>query len=129
MHIRPQHHTQNAVASYRWASGWETGLRFRLVSGNLTTPVEEATFDADWGQHRPIQGAVRSERQPLFNQLDVRVEKSWVFKTWQFAVYLDVQNIYNSTNAEFTIYDYRFRESAPVPGIPFLPTFGFQGSF
>lgn len=40
-----------------------------------------------------------------------------------------MQNAYNATNAEFTAYDYRFVESAPVPGIPILPTFGVRGGF
>ena len=45
------------------------------------------------------------------------------------GVYLDVLNVYNATNEEAVIYDYRYRTSSPVPGIPFFPTLGIKGSF
>ena len=32
-------------------------------------------------------------------------------------------------DVEATEYDYRFRESAPVTGIPFLPTIGIRGQW
>ena len=32
-------------------------------------------------------------------------------------------------NPEATLYDYRFRESGPLRGLPILPTFGIRGSF
>lgn len=124
-----QTHILNAVASYRFDGGWEVGARFRLVSGNLTTPVEGATLDADWGQHRQLFGEPNSARQPAFNQLDLRGEKTWAFQTWKLSFFLDIQNVYYATNPEFTTYDYRFRESAPVPGVPILPSFGLKGAF
>jgi len=124
-----QTHILNAVASYRFGSGWEVGARFRLVSGNLDTPIVDSTFDADWGQYRPLSGEPESRRQPAFNQLDLRGEKTWTFRTWRLAFFLDVQNVYFATNPEFTAYDYRQRESAPVPGLPIFPSFGLKGSF
>jgi hypothetical protein len=48
----------------------------------------------------------------------VRVEKTWLFKLWSLGVYLDVQNVTNATNVEATQWDYRFRESAAVSGVP-----------
>ena len=124
-----QTHNLVIVASYKLGAGWETGLRFRLVSGNPTTRVEEGTFDGDWGQYRRLVDEWRTERQDAFNQLDLRAEKTWVFDRWRLSAFLDIQNVYNATNAELTTYDYRFEESAPVPGIPFLPSIGLMGRF
>ena len=84
-------------------------------------------LDADHGGYAAVTGEANSTQQPLFHQVDVRVEKTWAFQTWDLSLYLDVQNIENAKNAEFTSWDYRFRESAPVPGIPVLPTFGLRG--
>ena len=53
----------------------------------------------------------------------------WLFDTWSMGLYLDIQNAYNAKNVEATEYDYRFRESAPVTGIPFLPTIGIRGQW
>lgn len=124
-----QTHILTAVASYKLGSGWEAGARFRLVTGNPTTPIEGATFEGDEGDYEPLRGEINSARQTTFHQLDLRIEKTWKFTAWQLAAYLDVQNVYNANNPEFTAYDYRFREKAPVPGIPILPTFGAQGRF
>lgn len=124
-----QTHILTAVASYKLPGGWEIGSRFRLTTGRPMTPIIGATFDADTGNFRSVTGDVGSVRGVTFHQLDVRVEKLWTFRTWRMSSYLDVQNLYNAENPEFLIYDYRFRETAPVRGLPFLPTAGVRGSF
>ena len=59
----------------------------------------------------------------------VRAEKKWLFNTWSIGVYLDIQNVLNAENEEGLQYDYRFRETSPIIGIPFLPTLGVQGKW
>jgi hypothetical protein len=124
-----QTHILTVVASLRLGVGWELGTRFRLVSGRPETPVLGGLFDSDQDLYLRIAGAQRSSRTPLFHQLDFRVEKTWLFRLWRLAAYLDIQNIYNATNPEATLYDYRFKESGPLRGLPFLPSFGIRGSF
>jgi TonB family protein len=124
-----QTHNLNAVYSYKTDGGWELGARFRLTTGRPDTPVIGGVFDADEGDYDPINGAFGSAREPMFHQLDVRAEKTWVFKTWTLGTYLDVQNLYNAENPEATQFDYRFNESAPIRGIPLLPTLGVRGRF
>jgi len=124
-----QTHNMNAVASYRLGNGWELGARFRLTSGRPETPITGGTFDANDGGFNPLRGDFRSGRRSLFHQLDVRGEKTWLFNTWSISAYLDVQNLYNAENPEATQFDYRFRDTAPVRGVPILPTLGIKGSF
>lgn len=124
-----QTHNLVVVASWKFAPNWETGLRFRLVSGNLETPVLGATFDADEGTYVEIEGEEDSRRVDPFNQLDIRVERTWDYETWNLAAFVDVQNVYNALNPEGTRADYRFREFAPLPGLTVLPTLGVRGSF
>ena len=73
-------------------------------------------------------GEPRSTRMRDFQQLDVRLEKTWLFQSWSLSVFLDVQNVYNATNVEARIFDYRFREAIDVPGVPILPILGVRGS-
>jgi hypothetical protein len=59
----------------------------------------------------------------------VRVEKMWLFELWSLGLYLDVQNVFNVANVEAVEWDYRYRESAPVTGVPILPTIGIRGQW
>jgi TonB family protein len=124
-----QTHVANAVASYKIGRGWEAGARFRLSSGRPETPVVGGTFDADDGDFRRQNGEFRGRRRKTFHQTDVRVEKTWVFDTWMIGTYLDIQNLFNVENVEATQYDFRFRETAPVTSLPFLPTIGVRGQW
>ena len=72
---------------------------------------------------------MRSVRVPDFIQLDVRVEKTWLFELWSLGAFIDVINVTNRANAEGTDYDYRFRESTPVTSFPIFPTIGVRGTW
>jgi TonB family protein len=123
-----QTHNLILIASYKLGA-WELGSRFRVVTGIPQTPIVGSVFDADYNSYRPVQGPTNSTRRQTFHQLDVRAERTWTYDTWRFSIYLDVQNVYNAQNPELTIYDYRYRQSAPVRGLPFLPILGFRGKF
>ena len=75
-------------------------------------------------QRRPSTQA--SERLPPFHQLDLRLDKRWVRKSYQFSIYLDVQNVYNSPNTEAIQYNFNFTSRQPVTGIPILPSVGLR---
>jgi TonB family protein len=124
-----QRHILTVVGSVRFGTGWEFGARFRLVTGRPETPVLGGVFDSDGNNYTQNTGEEFSVSRPVFHQLDLRLEKTWLFKLWRLSLYLDVQNVYNASNAEATLYDYRFLESGPLPGLPLLPTFGVKGSF
>ncbi|NOZ01201.1 MAG: TonB-dependent receptor, partial [Deltaproteobacteria bacterium] len=124
-----QTHILTLVASFNVGRGWEIGTRFRLVSGNPRTPVEQGTFVGFSGSYNPLRGRLNSDRNPLFHQLDLRIEKTWKLKYGTFSMYLDIQNIYYAKNVEFTIYDYRYRNAYEIPGLTILPTLGLKGRF
>ncbi|MCE9577865.1 MAG: TonB family protein [Deltaproteobacteria bacterium] len=124
-----QTHIINAVASYKLGRGWELGARFRLATGLPETQPSGATFDADSGGYLGVDPGFRTARAPYFTQTDVRAEKSWLFDTWSMGVYLDIQNVFARDNVEAIEYDYRFRKSAPVTSVPFLPTLGIRGQW
>jgi TonB family protein len=122
-----QPHILTLAGVYRLGRGWEAGLTFRVVSGNPTTPVIAAVYNKDTGLYSPVYGPVNSLRSPYFHRLDVRVEKQWTFATWKFALYLDVQNIYNAKNVEGLQYDFEYRQVMPIRGLPILPNLGVRG--
>ncbi len=122
-----QPHVMNAVASWKPGRGFELGARFQLSSGRPATPILGATYDADSGGYIPVRGDIRSVRNPTFTQIDVRAEKTWLFRTWSLGLYLDIINVINAKNVEAYEYDYRYREKAPVTSFPILPTLGLRG--
>ncbi|WNG41955.1 TonB family protein [Archangium violaceum] len=126
-----QTHILTAVASYRLPYGFEVGARMRYVTGRPTTPLQHVfdVYDVDRNGFEGTYGEANSIRFTPFHQLDVRLEKSWLFQRWTLSAYIDVQNVYNASNVEATFTDYRYRELFEVPGIPILPVLGVKGSF
>jgi hypothetical protein len=70
---------------------------------------------------------VNSVRDPLFHQLDVKLEKGWKFGDFTLAAYLDVQNVYNATNPDGRAYNYDYTEREDVSGLTFFPNLGVRG--
>lgn len=124
-----QTHILGLIASYNLPKNWTIGGRFRLVSGNLYTPIVGSTYDVETGTYIRVTGETNAARQALFHQLDVRVDKRWIFRDWSLTAYIDIQNIYNRQNPEGTAYSYDFSESARVTGLPFIPAIGIRGEF
>ncbi|RYZ39050.1 MAG: TonB-dependent receptor [Myxococcaceae bacterium] len=124
-----QTHVLTAIASYKLPKGWEVGARFRLASGNPTTPVEGARRDDTTDVFIPYYGAVNSQRLPSFNQLDIRVDKNFIFDTWNLDVYLDLTNAYNNQSVEGVAYNYNYSQREFFKGLPILPILGAKGSF
>jgi TonB family protein len=124
-----QTHILTVLGQYKFNKRWELGVRWRYVTGNLETPITGGVFDSDADVYAPIYGKTNSRRQPAFHQLDVRLDKHWIFDTWVLTAYLDVQNAYNRENPEATRYNYDYTESDTVNGLPLIPSFGLRGEF
>ena len=124
-----QTHILTIIGSYLLPRNWQVGGRFRLVSGNPITPVTGAVYNASFDRYDPTYGKVNSSRLPAFNQLDLRVDKRWIYQKWILNVYLDIQNVYNRANVEDLDFNYNFRQSNPQQGLPILPILGVRGEF
>jgi len=122
-----QTHVLTLAASQGLGRGWDVGLRLRVVSGNPNTPVVGATYDARSGVYVPEYTRVNSGRDPLFHQLDLRVEKAWTFGEARLALYLDLQNAYNAKNPEGYRYNFDYSKKEAVTGLPLFPNLGLRG--
>jgi len=124
-----QTHILTLVANYKLPRDWEAGLRFRYVTGNPSTPLMKGLYDSDRDRYLPFSGEPLSERMPDFHQLDIRIDKKFVYTTWILDVYLDILNVYNRFNTEGYIYNYDYTERAPLTGLPIIPSIGVQAFF
>ena len=125
-----QTHVLAVVAGVKLPHGWRIGARFRYTTGNPFTPLQPGYYDAaaDVWVPRPA-GPALSGRVDDFIQLDVRVDKRFVFNNWKLKLYLELQNATNQQNTEFVNYTYDYRERDDVAGLPIIPSLGIRGSF
>ncbi len=124
-----QPHILTLIGVYKLPRNWQIGARFRLVSGNPLDPISRGIYDASEGFYIPIAGEPHSSRAPAFHQLDLRVDKKWVWRRLSFNLYLDIQNVYNRRNFEAWNYSYDFRERVVLAGLPIIPSLGLKVEF
>ena len=123
-----QTHVASVAGVVRLGAGWEASASFRLTSANPQTPVVSAFYDTQTDQYTPRSGAAFSDRGPLYHRLDLHIEKTWTFTQWKFMVYLDIQNVYNAPNREFSSYNYDYTAKQGASSFPpFLPSLGLRG--
>lgn len=123
-----QTHNLTAVASYELGLDWFVSARFRFVTGGGLPKTDERWYDADRDQYdRDLSLDLR--RAPPFHQLDIRVDKRWVFDEWYLEAYLDLQNVYNQTNTEAFVQSFDFKNDVAIPSLPIFPVLGVKGVF
>jgi TonB family protein len=125
-----QTHILTAVGSYKLPWGFEIGARFRYVTGRPKTALlhQFDIYQADSNNYSGQFGPPNASKIKDFHQLDVRLDKNFLFEKWTLSVYIDVQNVYNQANVEASFTDYRQRQEYDVPGIPILPVLGIKAS-
>lgn len=125
-----QTHNLQCVLNYRFSRQWQAGTRVRLISGNPYTPVEDRTYDMTNRYFVPVFGEKNSLRNSPFFQLDLRVEKKFIFDNWLLTGYLDLQNslwfLYKSP--EITIYNYDYTRKTSL-SVPIIPSIGVKAEF
>lgn len=124
-----QTHILTVIGSYRLPRNWEVGTRWRYVTGNLYTPITGRVWDYDRDQYVGINGPVNSARVGAFHQLDLRIDKRWIYETWILGAYMDVQNVYSRSNPEGLGYNFDKSEERIQRGLPILPIIGLRGEF
>ena len=117
------------LGTYNLPRNWSLGFRWRLVSGNPSTPRDGAVYVVDDGTYAPVPGERNSERMPPFHQLDLRVDKRWILDNWMLTAYLDLQNVYNRANPVGYSYNFDSTERRTSQSLPIIPIIGLKGEF
>jgi hypothetical protein len=121
-----QPHSLNAAVS--WKRGrWQLGGRFQLYSGLPSTPATGAVFDSDRNLYVPVYAEVNSERAPMHNQLDVRVDYSWRWGPTEMTVFADIQNVYMNESVVTYFYSYDYSQRTAFKSLPIIPSLGLRG--
>jgi TonB family protein len=119
-----QPHVLTVVAN-KELRAWTVGLRFRYATGLPRTPVIGAFYDVKDDLYQPIFGPQNSIRLPDFWQLDLRVDRSFLFgKSAKLLVYAEGLNVTDHTNGEEYIYSIDYARRATISGLPALAVVG-----
>ena len=122
-----QTHNLVVVASRQLGTAWELGAALPAGDRRARDAGAGRLWTSDYGDWDPVSGEpTRSAGRPSTSWTCASSAPSPSIRGG-FGVYLDVQNVYNAENPEATLYDYRFRESGPVRGLPILPMLGLRG--
>jgi TonB family protein len=124
-----QTHNLVVVASYKLPFDFIFGAKIRYSTGPLNTPFVGAIYDANGNYYFPLFGEPFSRRLPDFFQLDVRLDKRFVFNNWMLAFYVDVQNVTNRANVEAVTYNFDYTRQQYVQGLPILPVVGVRAEW
>jgi len=125
-----QTHTLTALASYKIGDTWRIGGRFRFSTGLPYTPIVGSIYSADADAYLPIADSkINEKRNPPMHQLDLRVDKAWIFNRWVLSLYLDVQNVYFQRQPLGYMYNYDYTKKKPVSYPSFMPSIGTEARF
>ncbi len=114
------------LAGYRFNPRWELSGKFRVASGQPTTPFITSGLLAgslDFSRYNA------GPRLPAFHALDIRVDRRWSFRSWQLVVYLDVQNVYGRTNVSQIRWNAQEQRVEDDEALGILPSIGVNIEF
>jgi hypothetical protein len=123
-----QTHSANWLATFK-GEKWTISSRVRYTTGNPRTPSQGSVYDVDTDTYLPMRGGIHSARVDPFFQWDLRFDRRYVYTTWIYSWYLDIQNVTNRKNVERLIDSYDYSRQVALPGLPIFPSFGFKGEF
>lgn len=88
----------NLSGIYEFPHRWSLGAKVSCIGGAPYTPYDEdkSSLIEAWNvSGRPYYDYSRynEKRMPAYGQLDVRVDKTFIFRKVKFGAYLDLQNI------------------------------------
>lgn len=124
-----QTHVLSAVGRYQLDAAWALGARLRYATGNPFTPLRGGLYDSDADTYVPYALPTNSARLDDFHQLDLRVERRFVFDAWTLTAWLELQNATVRANPELVVYDHTYSRADTIDGLSLLPTFGLRGAF
>lgn len=121
-------HNLTIIAGYQLSNDWLVGIKFRYTTGRPYTPfdVQASTIT---GRGIFQVDKFNEARFKDYNRLDIRVDKKWNFKKWSIVSYVELQNVFNTTNVYTYFWNEYKNEIGTIYQWAFLPVGGFSVQF
>jgi len=120
----------NFTLSRSFKRNWDIGMKWRYLGGSPYTPFDEnkSSLVSAWdarGQAYLDYNRFNSLRFNSFQQLDLRIDKSYYFNKWSLMLYLDIQNVYNFKAESPDVYTRKsIIDGQSVAGDPYIDANG-----
>jgi len=86
-----------ATLGYKFKHNWDLGAKYRIAGGQPYTPFDLDRSRATYlttGRGVYDYRELNAERLPLFQQLDLRVDKKFNFRKTSLILFVDIQNVF-----------------------------------
>jgi hypothetical protein len=127
-----QRHNFIILGSYALGENkqWRLGAKWQFSTGLPYTKIDGAIYNADTDSYSPIYSdQINGRREQAYHQLDIRIDKLWIFNSWTLNTYLDVQNVYWNQYPFGYRYNFDYSERKPVSFPAFMPSIGVDARF
>jgi len=127
-----QTHNFIVLASYIFGAQrlWKLGGRWQYSTGMPYTKIDGAIYNSETDSYLPLYSRhIDGVRKPPFHQLDIRLDKRWVFNTWLFDAYLDLQDVYWYQYPFGYEYNFNYTQRREISYPTFIPTVGAEFRF
>ena len=121
-------HNLTVIAGYQLPHNWLIGLKYRYTTGRPYTPFDfQASTIAGRGIY-PVD-KYNELRYTPYSRLDLRVDKKWNFKKWSIVSYVELQNVFNTSNVYQYFWNKYKNEIGTIYQWAFLPVGGLSVQF
>jgi outer membrane receptor protein involved in Fe transport len=123
-------HTMNVMASYKLNNWWEISLTYRFASGLPYTPYDITTRAQIGNFWYCKQGILNSERLPSYQRLDLRIDRRFIFESWNLSIFLEIWDLLDHANIVTYEYNSDFSKMEAIKSMfQFMPMFGVAAEF
>ncbi len=125
-----QTHILNLVGDYKLTGIWDLGGRFIYHTGDTTTAVDDAVYNANldkYQQRRDENARPNNARLPSYHELDIFAERDSLYDTWKLTWRFGVEYIALERQAQGVQYNYDYSEKQYFRGIPPIPYVELRG--
>ena len=103
-------HLLSVIFGKKFKKGYELGVKYRLAGGAPYTPYDMTSSQLNYvtlGTGSFDYTQLNSQRLPVFNQLDIRIDKKINFKKSSLDFFLDIQNVTNAKSYSQDLYSFQ----------------------
>ena len=103
-------HLLSVIFGKKFKNGYELGVKYRLAGGAPYTPYDTTASRLNYvttGTGTFDYAQINSQRLPIFNQLDIRIDKKINFKKSSLDFFLDIQNVTNAKSYSQDLYSFQ----------------------
>lgn len=86
-------HLFSLTSGYKFKRNWEVSMRNRFAGRTPFVPVNRQETLAAYPEIILDYNRLGTEKLAVFNQLDIRIDKKWSFKSFALNVFIDIENV------------------------------------